>query len=259
MRILLLSDLHHELWRESAPVIDPTISQPDVVILAGDIDTGDKAVAWASRMFCNIPVLYVTGNREAYGNNLEDVHRDIEAACLATENVHFLQCGEFVMGNTRFLGATLWTDFKLFGDDTRTAAMHEAEFLMNDYRRIRLASAGHRNLRASDTAKFHNDERNWLESKLSEAFDGKTIVITHMAPSKLSLPQEYESSATLAAYASRLDDLVEMTDLWVHGHIHESKDYPIGKCRIACNPCGYMTRASAPENRQFDPNFVIIC
>ena len=45
MRILLLSDLHHELWREKAPAIDPGVSRPDIVILAGDIDTGAKAVA----------------------------------------------------------------------------------------------------------------------------------------------------------------------------------------------------------------------
>jgi predicted phosphodiesterase len=40
MRILLLSDLHHELWRERAPEITPSVSRPDFVILAGDIDTG---------------------------------------------------------------------------------------------------------------------------------------------------------------------------------------------------------------------------
>jgi len=257
MRILLLSDLHHELWRDSAPTINPAISQPDVVILAGDIDTGDKAVAWANRTFCKIPILYIAGNHEAYGKNLEDVCGDIKVACLAAENVHFLQCGEFVLGNTRFLGTTLWTDFKLFGDDTRVAAMREAESMMNDYHRIRLAGAGYRKLRTSDTAKFHAVERNWLERKLDEVFDGRTVVITHMAPSKLSVPEIYASDGLSAAYASRLDSLVEKADVWVHGHIHESMDYHIGKCRVVCNPCGYKTGGGTPENEQFDPNFVI--
>ena len=32
MRLLVLSDLHHELWRELAPRIDPALSRPDAVI-----------------------------------------------------------------------------------------------------------------------------------------------------------------------------------------------------------------------------------
>ena len=51
MRLLILSDLHHELWREDAPRIDPAVSRPDVVILAGDINTGAKAVEWAATTF----------------------------------------------------------------------------------------------------------------------------------------------------------------------------------------------------------------
>ena len=49
MRLLILSDLHHELWRDQAPIIDPSISKPDAVILAGDINTDAKAVAWAAQ------------------------------------------------------------------------------------------------------------------------------------------------------------------------------------------------------------------
>lgn len=48
MRLLILSDLHHELWRDQAPIIDPSVSKPDAVILAGDINTGAKAVTWAA-------------------------------------------------------------------------------------------------------------------------------------------------------------------------------------------------------------------
>jgi hypothetical protein len=71
MRLLILSDLHHEVWREHAPRIDPALSRPDVVVLAGDIDTGAKAVAWAAHTFAGLPVLYVHGNHEGYGHNLD--------------------------------------------------------------------------------------------------------------------------------------------------------------------------------------------
>lgn len=257
MRVLILSDLHHELWREHAPRIDITISRPDVVILAGDIDTGAKAVVWAAQTFPTTPVLYVHGNHESYGKNLEDTHKEIEAACTLAGNIHFLNCGEHVFRNVRFLGATMWTDFRLFGDNERQSAMREAEAVMVDYKRIRLAQKSYRKLRAGDTAQFHSLHKSWLRTKLAEPFPGKTVVITHMAPSMLSVSDRYSSDQISASYASRLDELASQSDIWIHGHMHESFDYRIGKCRVICNPCGYMTRGGGIENAEFDPNFIL--
>jgi predicted phosphodiesterase len=257
MRLLILSDLHHELWREQAPGIDPARSRPDAVILAGDINTGAKAVEWAARTFPGLPVMYVHGNHEGYGQHLDSVQVDLREACEAAGNVHALQCNEHIIGRVRFLGATMWTDFRLFGDDERQACMREAEAVMNDYRRIRLASKGYRKLRSADTAQFHSQHKSWLQAKLDEPFDGSTVVITHMAPSLQSVSAEYADSPVSAAYASRLDELAEKADLWVHGHMHESFDYRIGECRVVCNPCGYRTRAGTPENANFDPNLII--
>src|SRR3546814_6556620 len=45
MRLLILSDLHREVWRKHAPTIDPANTAADVVILAGDIDVDARAVA----------------------------------------------------------------------------------------------------------------------------------------------------------------------------------------------------------------------
>lgn len=257
MKILILSDLHNELWREHAPRFDTAVSQPDALILAGDIDTGAKAVKWAAETFPGLPVIYVHGNHEAYGKNLENVLEDIEEACLAHPDVHFLNCNEFVLGDVRFLGCSLWTDFKLFGDAMRAACMREADAVMTDYKRIRLASQKYRKLRAADTARFHAEQRLWLQKKLDEPFAGRTVVVTHMAPSKRSVGTMYENDFVSAAYASTLDHLVEKSDLWVHGHMHDSFDYTIGKCRVVCNPRGYMKRGGTPENTNFDPNFIV--
>ena len=257
MRLLILSDLHHELWRNNAPRIDPSVSQPDVVVLAGDINTGVNAIDWAARTFSGIPVLYVYGNHEAYGRNLENTQEDIAAAAKLAENIHFLNCDEYRIGDIRFLGATLWTDFRLFDDGDRQAAMRNAEAVMVDYKRIRLASKGYRKLRAADTAQFHAMHRSWLTLKLAEPFSGKTVVITHMAPSMRSVSEQYASDPVSAAYASRLEDLANQADVWIHGHMHDSFDYQIGKCRVICNPCGYMTRGGGIENARFDPNLTI--
>lgn len=257
MRILIVSDLHHELWLEHAPTIDPSVSRPDIVVLAGDINTGSKAVHWAATTFPGLPVLYVHGNHEAYGRNLQDTQAEIREACEATANVHFLDCDEYILGDVRFLGATLWTDFRLFGDASRAASMREAESVMTDYKRIRLSEKGYRKLRSADTARFHSLHRSWLTKKLDEPFVGSKVVITHMAPSLRSVAERFSSDLTSASYASRLDCLVEKADLWIHGHMHDSFDYCIGACRVVCNPCGYKTRNGTAENEQFDPGFVV--
>jgi len=230
---------------------------PDVVVLAGDIDTGTRAVSWAEQCFAGRPVLYVMGNHESYGKNLEHVERDLQAACEATQNVHFLNCSSVELGGVRFLGTTLWTDFTLFGEAARPAAMTAAGQVMVDYHRIRLATQGFRKLRPADTARLHAQQALWLRQALATPFDGKTVVITHMAPTMRSVAERYATDLVSAAYASNLEEVAAQADLWIHGHMHDSFDYQIGKCRVVCNPRGYITRAGTPENSTFGAGYCV--
>lgn len=256
MRLLILSDLHLELWREHAPRIDPALSNPDVVILAGDIHKSGKAVEWAAATFPGLPVFYVHGNHEPYSLTIQQAYRATREECERHSNVHFLQCDEYIHEDVRFLGCTLWTDFQLF-EGKRFSSMIEAQHAMNDYRLIR-DEADYRKLRPTDTAALHAKQRSWLMQKLAEPdFGRRTIVITHMSPSAKSVAPRYASDLTSAAFASNLDHLVERADVWVHGHMHDSFDYKIGKCRVICNPLGYRDRDGKAENEHFDPNFVV--
>lgn len=257
MRLLILSDLHLEIRRGQPLGIDLAASRPDLVILAGDIDTGANAIGWAARMFPSHTVLYVAGNHEAYGHELLAVERDLRQACAVTDNVHLLNCDEYVTGGVRFLGATLWTDFELFGAAEKIPAMLQAEKVMTDYRRIALAAPGPRPLQAADTARLYEEHRAWLADKLAQPFAGKTVVITHMAPSMRSVAPKYADDLTSAAFASRLDGLVGQADLWIHGHMHDSCDYRVGQARVVCNPCGYLRRSGANENAAFDPGLIV--
>jgi len=258
MRLLILSDLHHEHWGDSAPKTDLALCNPDVVILAGDIDKQINAVLWAETAFIGLPVLYVAGNHEAYGSNLEPTLDKIQAACDRSHNVNFLNASSFVSkaSKVRFIGATLWTDFAVFGLDERPRAMLACQESMNDYHIIRLANENYRKLTPRDTAELHYQHKTFIAQQLAEPFDGKTVVITHMAPSYFSVPDEYKADIVSAAYASNLEALVEKADLWIHGHTHHSFDYRIGNGRVVCNPCGYRTR-SGPENPAFNPNFIV--
>lgn len=269
MRLLILSDLHREIWyREQTryegqvdhfPAIDIARSRPDVVVLAGDIDADDRGVTWADEIFHGLPVVYVHGNHEGYGKALDELQRDIENACSRTKRVHYLNRRELVLGDVRILGATLWTDFMLYGRERQAMAMEEAGARINDYRRIRMNSELPAPLTPADTTRLHREDLAWLESQLAKPFVGKTVVVTHMAPSMRSISAQYRNGLISAAFASDLDYLIERADLWVHGHTHSSADYRVGACRVICNPLGYPSRdgMELPENSSFNPNLIV--
>ncbi|MGK5025110.1 metallophosphoesterase [Janthinobacterium sp. RB2R34] len=260
MRLLILSDLHLEMWRENAPAIDLS-GRPDAVILAGDIDTGSNAITWAVRTFGALPVLYVHGNHEGYGHQLERMQAAIQDACTSANadgaNIRLLDGDTVELNGVRFLGATLWTDFLLFGEDRLEEALNAAQAYMPDYQHISTGGNTPRLLCAQDTAALHARHRAWLSEQLAQPFDGPTVVITHMAPSMHSVEQRYATNLGSPAFASRLDELVAQADLWVHGHMHASLDYRIKACRVVCNPCGYQRFDGTPENQQFNPGMII--
>lgn len=258
MRLLILSDLHLEVWRENAPAINLDRSRPDAVILAGDIDKTERALAWAERTFAGLPVIYVSGNHEGYGQRWEGALRTLARQGEASSNVRFLDRGETVIGGVRFLGATLWTDYELFGKDRKDSAMSAAEPVMLDYRRIEVERDGEaRMMTPADTVALHRADLAWLSERLETPFDGPTVVVTHMSPSLRSVAPRYADDLVSAAFSSNLDALAERADLWVHGHTHDSFDYKIGKCRVVCNPCGYVRRDGGTENLQYDPDLVV--
>ena len=167
------------------------VRPPDAVILAGDIDTGSNAIGWAARTFGALPVLYVHGNHEGYGHQLEQMQMDVRAACdranAAGANIRLLDGDAVELHGVRFLGATLWTDFLLFGEDRLEEALSAAQAYMPDYQRISTGGDKPRLLCAEDTAALHARHKAWLSAQLAQPFDGATVVITHMAPSMHSV------------------------------------------------------------------------
>ncbi len=109
MKIQLLSDLHREM--------DPTFSVPDtdadVIILAGDIDVGIKGIEWAISEALRLQksVLYIAGNHEYYRHEYFSLQGQIREIAESCSLVHFLECDEIIIGDVRFLGTTLWTDY----------------------------------------------------------------------------------------------------------------------------------------------------
>ena len=260
VRIQLASDLHLELLERSWPlerVIAPA-QDADVLVLAGDIHRGlhaiDRFADWP------VPVLYLAGNHEYYGGLWEQLRIDLRRKADGTV-VRFLDNDVVTLGDVRFLGSTLWTDYRVTGDP-QPAAMEAAEATVLDHQRIgtRLGP-----LRAAQLLDEHLHSRDWLQRELFRSEAARTVVITHHAPHPGSIHPRYAGNPVNGAFVSDLTELVERADLWLHGHVHDSFDYRVGNCRVVCNPRGYAQNRKTVsdardlqfENPAFQPGLVI--
>lgn len=239
MKIWIFSDLHRDF--EAPPVDIPP--DADVAVVAGDVQDDELLI----RLGNTLPTVYVAGNHDFYGH--EYAQRLENLRNLPSEQLYVLENEELVLGDVRFLGCTLWTDYN-GGDPT---AMTLAQFRMNDHRKIKWQKQPWKRFRPEEALMLHRKSKNWLNQRFSEPFDGKTVVITHHAPSERSVAPKFAGDMLNHAYYSALDAEIERwgAGLHIHGHTHTSFRYKIGKTEIICNPKGYHN-----ENPMYDPALI---
>lgn len=267
MKINLISDLHLEFD-------DLELPGGEVLIIAGDacesrtltrhkydavnllgLTPSGKRMDRAARFFneeCTKyeRVLYVMGNHEHYHGTFQKTAEELRDKI--PSNIQLLECETAVIGDVVFAGCTMWTDCNRYNNIT----MYTLENSMNDYRSITWNhEQTYRKLRASDTAMVHRHSLEWLKKIVAEHQDRKVVVITHHAPSFLSVATQYRDDQHMnGGYYSDLSDVIldnPQIKFWVHGHTHHTFDYEIGSCRVMCNPRGYV----GYEQRavEFDP------
>jgi predicted phosphodiesterase len=250
----ILSDLHLETTRNWDLPSGGARPHFDVLIVAGDlIPRMERGVKWLLERVTDRPVIYVAGNHEAYGT---DIDRTIEKARALAEgtNIHVLENDRVTIGGTTFIGATGWTDFNLFGDPD--SAMRAVGDVMNDYRKIRIRNYELR-LRPSHTLARHNATRAFLKQELGRTKTIPRVVVTHMGFHVEAVRCGSENDLISAAYTSNAS--IDGADLWVYGHTHESRDFRVGATRVISNAKGYgpWRAAETWENPQFDPTLIV--
>ncbi len=251
MRLWVVSDLHIEFRRKAGlpPPVPPAAA--DVLVLAGDIDVGTEGLTWAKETLRDRPVVYVHGNHEYYRH---DWYRLVDRARDYTEGSHvrFLENAACEIDGVRFVGATLWTDFHLFGDEREGEAIAACRTVLYDFRKIDGLTPDMWKLR-------HAQSRAFLEDELVGRDNTRTVVVTHHLPSWKSVSQRYANDVTSAGFATDLAALIGETQpaLWIHGHAHDSFDYNIGRTRVVCNPAGYPMPDGRLENAAFRPGLLV--
>lgn len=277
MKIAIYSDLHQEFLRDKDAAADPRTrfhlgehcsQHADVVVIAGDADV--TLANSLRRIAAELPArecIYVPGNHDYYSDAGSPQTMDevlSEGRSLATElGIHLLENEAIEIGGVRFIGATLWTDMMSVGRGHQASKIAEARGRngMSDYRHMKRWSTAHPGKRKPATPEMtiamHEQSRAYIERVLAEPFAGPTVVITHHAPHPDSLDPAHGGKLDWC-YASNLSLIFESDDapaLWVHGHVHQARDYQIGPTRVLANPRGYVW--SKDPKSGFNPSLVI--
>jgi Icc-related predicted phosphoesterase len=274
VKLQIFSDLHTDV----APIKPITIGEEvDAVVVAGDTCQGVRNAFISLRRIVpeRVPIIMTAGNHEYYRRCIET--EIAEAKAIAGDyNIFFVENHVAVLGTTQFIGATLWTDYCVFGADNAAAAMKTARRGLNDHRVISWTKRPWRRFRPEEALLLHERSKAFIVDALTTSFSGCTVFLTHHAPHFGSVAKgPYESEILTAAYVSDLTDVIMInatasastgaTDptiketahdnwnrIWLHGHIHSSSDYVVGTTRILANPHGYGL-----ENPAFNSQLIV--
>jgi Icc-related predicted phosphoesterase len=251
VRIQVFSDLHVDVFPIKPITIMPGV---DLVIVAGDTCEGVlRAFEHLRRIVPQpIPILMVLGNHEYYRRFVPQELAQARSHAGAF-NIHVLENDTMILGGVRFVGATLWTDYAIFGEANQAAVMNACASAMNDHRLIGWQKQPWLRFRPQEAALLHHQSKAYIAEALTGCA-GPTVVVSHTAVHWDAVHPRFRSDLTTGAFVSDLSALIEayQPTLWVHGHVHNSSDYRVGATRILCNPHGYGS-----ENPDFNGALVV--
>lgn len=245
--IHVLSDLHLEYKDYSTDVT------AEIIVLAGDIHSGTKGLAWAREQFPKSEIVYVAGNHEFYHYNYNELLKRFRDES-EQYNIHFLENDEIIIKGIRFLGCTLWTDYTCSEGLGQGEAMRSIEHRLADHSYIHINDKEEQSVNFSTRHawRIHTDSVSWLTKKLfDDIFDGSTIVVTHHGPSKLCQHKLFGHTDLSGAFYSELTNLLQQADVWIYGHTHSNLNIKIKNIRLISNQRGYRHESVSDFNKKF--------
>lgn len=250
MKVRLLSDLHTEGCK-----FDYVYLGEDVLVLAGDVVSGKTLsgiIDIMDRVPMHVPVLFVMGNHESYGN-------DFNIVCSYFQNIdnthytnfHFLDKTHINIGDISFFGGTMFTDFGLNGLGEQWFAEMDAKRNISDFFTIAIddrqwTTVDHK----IEYELFNREFDRWVK----DAEGKKRVCISHFVPTPNCIDPRFKGSNLNPYFIANQDDRIQLVDTWFFGHTHTSYDIMLGDTRLVCNPRGY---GCGKENLNFNPNLIL--
>jgi len=247
VKIDVMSDVHLEFGFYE-PVNE---NGADVLVLAGDIcvlDQLGKESYTSIKEFFEMAshnyddVIYVMGNHEHYHGDIKNATTIFKEKFHILKNIHLLDNSSIAIGDTTFIGGTLWTNF-----NNDSYAMKTIARMMNDYRCIDYDG---KLFTASKSVELHYNTMEYF-NKTVPAFH-KVVMVTHHSPSFKNLSERFSQGQSCSfndnnirnmAYHSNLNYFIlghPQIKAWISGHTHDPFDHYLGDTRLVCNPRGYL-------------------
>jgi predicted phosphodiesterase len=292
MKIAVCSDVHLEF----GPITLQNPGGVDVLILSGDILVERDLDEWnetqaengfsrhRSVMFhtffqeCSkeFPhVIYVAGNHEHYHGDFKYTLSGLKSKLAYLPNVHVLDKEVFKLGDTTFVGSTLWTDmnkedpltlhamtnmmndFRIIKNSDRMVARKVPVYEYNEDGSVKLDDRGYQiqigmkvkeevsRFSPQDAVDENKKCFDYIKHIVSECAPWEQVVVVgHHTPSHQSCHPRYKDDSLMnGGYHNNYEEYImdhPQIKLWTHGHTHERYDYMIGSTRIVCNPRGYI-------------------
>lgn len=254
MLIHQMSDLHLEFNHKFRAA---NHCDADILMLNGDICVADyftKSDASPKKYLGDIAldffekaaaeyshVVYIPGNHEYYHGVFTETIPILKQTLAHLTNVHILNDDYVDIMGYKIIGATLWTDC----DNENPLVMDYLGGYLNDFKIVTYSKIPYKGFWPIDSVKKHKESIRYIAQECENS--DKVIVMSHHAPSELSIHSSYRDPMYYYAnrgYFSDLDQFIldrPQIKLWTHGHMHNNFDYTIGSTRIVCNPMGYHT------------------
>lgn len=254
MKINILSDIHLEKGEYSPPIISS-----DLLVLAGDIcQIHEKELL--INFFKKIPpyqkTIMILGNHEYLFSDHNQCENQLRQILNDFSNITLLENESLIIDDVEFIGTTLWTNFLAHGEEYYLASK---EIVQKHWTPQNAFIFDENNNKIHLSVDYAEEKAyaaiNYLKEKISSKTNRKRVVITHFPPTKMSTETAYLDDKLNSYWINDLDHLIQNIDLWIHGHIHQSKNYfhPSGT-QIICNPRGNMKKVI---NNFFNPNLII--
>lgn len=257
MKIAFGSDIHNEFSVYITPQLDV-----DVYVFTGDLGTKLNGVKWAIEESARLqkPFIIVPGNHDFWKckrfrphiDKMKTLAKNARESGLA--EVYVLYNDVLTINDVTFLGTTLWTNFKLLGN--QPLAMYDASQNINDFNQIRWDVNSR--FTPNHVLIEHDLAVDFLtENLINKPLPGKKVVLTHFAPTGLSEKVCKDGSTMPSYYASNLMNLVGYSEAsyWIHGHTHNNVEYDIGDTKVIAHMRGYVNMYVV-DGDNGDVNFV---
>lgn len=247
MRYCYFSDPHCNADPTWFPHIQESV---DLILCAGDIHIDFyQSVLFLQRLHdvYRVPVIAVLGNHDYEAYSIQHIHAAIRHHNQQHTGVTILENDSFIYGDTTIFGATLWSNFGLYGEQERYFAEQAAKNL-GDFHHIQYDNGA---LTPHKVRELCHVSTEWLHQAIQTSSSAHKILLTHFSPHPAAIAPEYGTQAVNAYFANNLPQLYGYVDTVIHGHTHHSMDFvlPHGT-RVLCNARGH-------RHHRLNPHFTL--